>query len=447
MRPGSCPSFSFSRGTGRRRLTPARVRSLQLLDLLVERTKETVTTAGFEPATTTTAEPASASAPPTLADESKPAPTTATDALSSTTNAASEPLPAETTAEPTKGAADGAAPNRAPAPPADAPPPPPPAPPAVPESTITASFPYPAEDLTDAVVDEVPTGVEQSADGDDERRGGDAVLGTDEEEIILGTLPADEKTDAPEDVEMAAPAPVEPAPAPAEPESQGAADAAMNDAAASVPVAAAPAAAPAAVPTPPPPTPAPKRSLSPSADAEMRSSAAEPAAKRVKAEPADLPLPANFVAGAHPPTAALYITNLRRPLPDNALIDLLENFGKLDADAGVGKGAGKEGSTTDKEGWWLSPVKSHAFAAVGPSPLPSGLSLDARADLASHPLPAVYDARGRARGVRVAARPDRLPAGGAPADAGARRRLPARARDPAPDRPGGGGLGERPPEA
>lgn len=73
--------------------------------------------------------------------------------------------------------------------------------------------------------------------------------------------------------------------------------------------------------------------------------------------------PTNFIPSSHPPTRALYVTNLRRPLADGTLDDHLSSFGTLDTSASVGKEAC---------GWWLSPVKSHAFvvyttleAAVG----------------------------------------------------------------------------------
>ena len=74
-----------------------------------------------------------------------------------------------------------------------------------------------------------------------------------------------------------------------------------------------------------------------------------------RARVASVPLssyPSTFVHGSHPPTRALYITNLRRPLADGTLADHLSSFGDLDLEASVGK---------ESCGWWLSPVKSHAF--------------------------------------------------------------------------------------
>ncbi|CED82574.1 RNA recognition motif domain [Phaffia rhodozyma] len=68
--------------------------------------------------------------------------------------------------------------------------------------------------------------------------------------------------------------------------------------------------------------------------------------------------PSNFIEGGHPPTRSLYITNLRRPLPDEALRSLLDPFGPIDHHAGY-----SGGDDESDGGWWLSPVKSHAFVS------------------------------------------------------------------------------------
>lgn len=341
-------------------LTASFLSVLQLVDLLVAQASEAVTTVGFEQATVPP--PATDNGPTTDARPTTDIPATASDTLSHVENGK---LPAaESTAEPTAATAETA--------------PPPPSQPTfaqskefaathvdpstasqaeqtttVPDSTITASFPYSKEDLTETLVDEVPVGIEQSADGEDEKRGGNDVLGTDKDDVHLGDSPVVEKGDTHTqgDVDMQTSA------APAEEVKPDGEDVSMNDAESSVPVVAAPASGPAPVPTAPPPTPAVKRSMSPEPTVE-------PVAKRVKQDLPSYPAPANFVSGTHPPTTALYITNLRRPLPDSALIDLLEEFGELDGEVGIGKGAGKADSKTEKEGWWLSPIKSHAFAAV-----------------------------------------------------------------------------------
>jgi hypothetical protein len=348
-----------------------------LVDLLDGATPAAVVaTAGFEPATTlpsTADEAAATSDQATVASDTKPA--TASDALANGSNRDAPLLPpAESTAAPTatgmtSGTSGDAQSSSSITAAAD-----------VPASTLTATSSRSVEDLTETVVDEVPAGVEQSADGDDEKRGGDDVLGTDEEEIVLGSLPPASVDAAIKEVDVEAGAPVSAAAEGADGKGEVAV---MNDAATSVPVVAAPAPAAATVPTPPPPTPAAKRSLSPAADdvdAEMASSLEAPAAKRAKLDEPTYPEPANFVAGSHPPTTALYITGLRRPLPAAALINLLEGFGELDVEAGIGKGAGDPDSTTEKEGWWLSPVKSHAFAAVRPAVLRLRIVLSSGAD-------------------------------------------------------------------
>lgn len=319
----------------------------------------TIATAGFEPALTLSSTNDEATSVPTATSNesatSDENPLTASDAFASN-NSNDVPVPLiASTAAPTatefksNGPSDEAHSTAAAA--------------DVPASTLTATSSRSFEDRTDTIVDEVPSGIEHSADGEDEQRGGNDVLGTDEEEIKLGALsPPTSSADAAADAKMEASAPET---AVAEEHKDEAAS--MNDADASIPVAAAPTPAPSSVPTPPPPTPTGKRSLSPAAhdpDAKIATTSEAPPAKRTKHDEPTYPEPANFVAGSHPPTKALYITGLRRPLPDAVLIDLLEGFGELDFQAGIGKGAGNPNSETEKEGWWLSPVKSHAFAAV-----------------------------------------------------------------------------------
>lgn len=58
----------------------------------------------------------------------------------------------------------------------------------------------------------------------------------------------------------------------------------------------------------------------------------------------------------HPPTRALYISNLRRPLQPADLREMLEEHGELDDAEEMGKGA------------WVDGVRSHCYATVRHGP-------------------------------------------------------------------------------
>jgi hypothetical protein len=77
--------------------------------------------------------------------------------------------------------------------------------------------------------------------------------------------------------------------------------------------------------------------------------ASEPAPVPVRDPFEDIPNPLPHTQ--HPPTKAIYIDNLRRPLDMPGLKDLLEENGELD-DSEVSGGV------------WVSGVKSHVYAVV-----------------------------------------------------------------------------------